>query len=422
MKNIDNLFKKQKKYFKNNKTQDISFRLNKLKLLKQTLKENETKIYSVLKKDLSKPPFESFTTELGMILREIDSFIKNSKKWVKPEKFKTSWLHFKTSSYVYKVPYGVVLIIAPWNYPLQLGLIPLVGAIAGGNCVILKPSENAPHTAKFISEIIKQTFEEDYVAVIQGEVGTAQELLDKDFDYIFFTGSPEIGKIVMKKAASHLTPVTLELGGKSPCIIDEDVNLELAVRRSMWGKLLNAGQTCVAPDYLLIPAKYKRYFIQKAKETVIKFYGNDIKNNPDYPRIINNKHFQRLITMLNNSQGKIVAGGDYSKKDLFFSPTLVTEVKVDDSLMSEEIFGPILPVLEFTDFAEIFSIIERQPSPLALYLFSNNKERQKKVISKISFGGGCINDTIIHTSSKYLPFGGVGSSALSPYLFNYFYR
>jgi len=421
MEKINELFKKQKANFNNIRDnikglkQESSFRIDKLKLLKKVLEDNENKIYAALKNDLSKPPFETFTTELGMIIREIDFFIKKLSKWMKPEKAKTSWLHFKSSGYIYQVPYGVVLIIAPWNYPLQLSLIPLVGAIAGGNCTILKPSEHSSATSRLISDLLEQTFNRNYIAVVRGKVNTAQKLLKKDFDYIFFTGSPEVGKIVMKKAADNLTPVTLELGGKSPCIVDKEVNLELAVRRIIWGKLLNAGQTCVAPDYLLITSKYKKQFIEKAKKYIKKFYGDDIKNSSDYSRIINNNHFMRIKDLLNNSQGKIVMAGNYSKDDLYFPPTIVTDININDSLMNEEIFGPILPVLEFEKFPEIFSIIDKQPVPLALYLFTKNRRKQNKVIRQIPFGGGCINDTIIHVSSSHLPFGGIKSSGLGRY-------
>ncbi len=421
MGNIDELFQKQKANFKDirnensDRKKEITFRINQLKSLKQILQNNEDEIYTALKKDLSKPPFETYTTELGLIIKEIDFFIKNLSKWIKPEKVKTSWLHFKSASHIYKVPYGVVLIIAPWNYPLQLSLIPLVGAIAAGNCVILKPSEHSPETSRLLSNLIKQVFARDYIAVVRGEVDTAQKLLEKDFDYIFFTGSPEVGKIVMKQAADNLTPVTLELGGKSPCIVDSEVNLELAVRRIIWGKLLNAGQTCIAPDYLLITSKYKNQFIEQAKKYIKNFYGDNIKNSSDYSRIINENHFERLERMLNNSQGKVVTGGIYSKKDLYFSPTIVTDINTDDFLMKEEIFGPILPVLEFEKFSDIFSLIDNQSIPLALYLFTNNKEKQNKVIRQIPFGGGCINDTIIHASSSHLSFGGIKSSGLGRY-------
>lgn len=410
---IKDIIKKQRDYFNNGRTRDVDFRIEQLRLLKKTIKDNEDKILNALNKDLKKSYFEGYETEVGILLEEIDYTIKKVKSWAKSKRVKTPITHFLSRSYIHPEPYGVVLIMAPWNYPFQLTIAPLIGAIAAGNCSILKPSEYSNYTSEIIYNIIKENFDEGFVAVIKGGREVNEKLLNENFDYIFFTGSIPVGKIVMEAAAKNLTPVTLELGGKSPCIVDKDIDTKLAARRIVWGKFLNAGQTCVAPDYLLVHEDTKDKLIKDMKEIINEFYGDNPKESPDYPRIINKKHLDRLSNLLNS--GNILVGGETDKESLYIEPTIIDNVSWEDSVMADEIFGPILPIIEYRNIEEVIEMVNSYYKPLALYLFSNNKLNIDKIIGNIPFGGGCINDTIVHLASPYMPFGGVGSSGIGSY-------
>jgi len=407
------LRQQQELFFRSGKTKDIDFRLEALQKLRNSIKENETKIMEALKADLNKSDFESYTTEIGIVLEEIRFVMKNLRSWAQPQKVKTPVTHIGSSSYLYPEPYGVALIIAPWNYPFQLAIAPLIGALAAGNCAVIKPSELTPMTSEILEKLITEQFPSEYISVMQGGVETSQALLAEKFDYIFFTGSVQVGKIVMEAAAKHLTPVTLELGGKSPCIVHEDANIKLAAKRIAWGKFLNAGQTCVAPDYLYVHKQVKAEFLAYLEAAVNELYGETPLNNPNFTRIVSERHFQRLERYLKN--GDVRAGGQINKKELKIAPTVLTNITWDDPVMQEEIFGPVLPVLEYDQLTEVIEGIQNHPNPLALYLFTENVQVQNQILGHISFGGGCINDTVYHLSSPYLPFGGVGSSGTGAY-------
>ncbi|NFD78863.1 aldehyde dehydrogenase [Clostridium botulinum] len=413
MENIRNILEKQKSFFDKGYTKDINFRIEALKKLKHNIKINENNIFKALKIDLNKSEFETFITEIGIVYDEINGAIKNIKKWSKPKKVKTPITNFLASSYIYNEPYGVALIMSPWNYPFQLIMAPLVGAISAGNCVLLKPSELAIETEKIIVKIIKDTFSDEYIGVITGGIEESTALLKEKFDYIFYTGGINVGKIVMRAAAEHLTPITLELGGKSPCIVDKDANIDLAARRIAWGKFLNAGQTCVAPDYLVVHRNIKEKLISSIENYIVKFFGENTFESEDYPRIINERHFKRLEGYL--KEGKIVSGGNTDINNLYIEPTIIEGINFENRIMEEEIFGPIFPVIEFENIDKVIDIVKNNPKPLALYYFSENKEKQEFIIKNISFGGGCINDTIMHLSTSTLPFGGVGSSGIGGY-------
>ncbi len=413
MENIRNILEKQKSFFDKGYTKNINFRIEALKKLKHNIKINENNIFKALNIDLNKSEFETFITEIGIVYDEINGAIKNIKKWSKPKKVKTPITNFLASSYIYNEPYGVALIMSPWNYPFQLIMAPLVGAISAGNCVLLKPSELAIETEKIIVKIIKDTFSDEYIGVITGGIEESTALLKEKFNYIFYTGGINVGKIVMRAAAEHLTPITLELGGKSPCIVDKDANIDLAARRIAWGKFLNAGQTCVAPDYLVVHRNIKEKLISSIENYIVEFFGENTFESEDYPRIINERHFKRLEGYL--KEGKIVSGGNTDINNLYIEPTIIEGINFENRIMEEEIFGPIFPVIEFEDIDKVIDIVNNNPKPLALYYFSENKEKQEFIIKNISFGGGCINDTIMHLSTSTLPFGGVGSSGMGSY-------
>lgn len=413
MTNIKETIEKQRAYFAEGATKQLDFRLEKLKILREAIIDNEKEIMEALKKDLNKAPFESYETEIGLVLEELKYTIKHLPKWVRRKKVKTPITHFLSRSYIYTEPYGVTLVMSPWNYPFQLTIAPLIGSIAAGNCTIIKASDYSSNTSDVIHKLISKNFDEAYISVIRGGREANRTLLDERFDYIFFTGSVQVGKIVMEAASKHLTPVTLELGGKSPCIVDETVNIDLAAKRIVWGKFLNAGQTCVAPDYLMVHSSVKGKLINKISDYIIEFYGSESCSNLDYPKIINDKHFYRLLGLLKDED--IVFGGKSNNKTNQISPTVLDNVTWDSVVMQEEIFGPILPVLEFEDINEVISIVNKRPKPLALYYFSNNNDRQKRIIKNISFGGGCINDTVVHVATSYMPFGGVGHSGMGGY-------
>lgn len=407
------LIEKQRDFYNTNITKNIDYRIKALKRLKETITRNEEKINKALKEDLNKSAFETYMCEIGIVLNELTYTIKNVKKWSKVKKVKTPISQYHAKSFIIPESYGLTLIISPWNYPFMLAIQPLISAISAGNCSIIKPSEYSPNTSKIIKEIIKETFDEEYVAVVEGGITESQELLNEKFDYIFYTGGIEVGKIIMEKAAKNLTPVTLELGGKSPCIIDETANLELAAKRIMFGKILNAGQTCVSPDYILVHNNVKEEFTKKIEKYIIEFLGNKPISNADYPKIINEKHFERLQNLITNEN--IIFGGNFDKETLKIEPTIIDNVKLDSPIMKEEIFGPILPILSFENIENAIEIVKKKEKPLALYLFTNNKKVENKILNEISFGGGCINDTIIHLASSELCFGGVGTSGMGTY-------
>lgn len=412
---IKQSFEKQKEFYSTGETKNIDFRINNLKKLKKIIKDNEEKIIEAIKKDLGKAPFETYATEIGLVYEELNIHIKNIRKWARREKKRSPIVHFPAKSYVYKEPYGVTLIIGPFNYPIQLILAPLVAAIAAGNCTILKPSENTINTSVLLEEIINNNFDENYVKVVNplGGKDVVSYLLDLKFDYIFFTGSVGVGKVIMKKAAENLIPVTLELGGKSPCIVDKDANLKMSAKRLVWGKFLNGGQTCVAPDYLYIHKDIKEKFLEALKNEIINQFGENIKESKDLTRIVNLKTLERLKSYI--SEGDIFFGGGYDEKDLYFEPTLITNIKENSKIMEEEIFGPILPVLEFEDINKVINYVNNREKPLALYYFSENKSNIDMILNSTTAGGVTINDTIIHVASSYLPFGGVGSSGMGAY-------
>ena len=407
------LLEKQRAYFSKGETKNITFRLNVLKKLKAVIKDNEKDILDALNKDLNKASFEAYATEVGFIYNELNDAIKNLKKWSKVKRVRTPITQFKSLSYIVSEPYGIVLIMSPWNYPFQLTIAPLIGAVSAGNCAVVKPSAYSPYTSNVINKIISSSFNREYIAVIEGGREANQELLHEKFDYIFFTGSVDVGKTVMESASKNLTPVTLELGGKSPCIVDKDVNIDITARRIIWGKTINSGQTCVAPDYIYVHKDVKDDLLRAMKKYIFEFYGERPCENPDFSRIVNEKHFKRLIGLIDFE--KVYTGGDFDESNHRISPTILDNVVWEDPVMHEEIFGPILPVLTFSDLNEVISAVNSRPRPLALYLFTNNKEAEKKIINSISFGGGCINDTIVHLATSYMPFGGVGESGMGSY-------
>jgi aldehyde dehydrogenase (NAD+) len=410
---IQNLIKSQKILFSKGKTKNPDFRLTQLSILEKAVIKNETRIISALNKDLGKSSYESFLTEIGFVIDEIRLAKRHLKGWCKPRRAWTPFKLLPSLSRIYPEPYGVCLIISPWNYPVQLTLSPLIGAISAGNCSIIKPSEHSPATSHLLEDIFTNDFPENYIAVVQGGINVSTALLKEKFDYIFFTGSPDVGRKVMAAAAENLVPVTLELGGKSPCIVDDNVDIPLAAKRIVSGKFLNAGQSCVAPDYLMVHKTIKNALISSMITEIEKFYGNNPQKSPDYGRIINHKHFDRLSHVL--KAGKIISGGITNRDKHYIAPTLMENISWNSTCMQEEIFGPILPIFQFEDLDEVINQINDLSKPLALYFFSRNKKNQKKILNHISFGGGCINDTVLHVANSHLPFGGVGNSGIGKY-------
>ena len=406
---------KQREYFSTGETKDINFRIEKLKKLRDVLKSEEEKIFEALKKDLMKSSFESYVTEVAMVYDEINMHIKNIKKWSKKRRVKTPLVQFPAKSFIQLEPYGVVLIIGPFNYPFMLTMDPLIGAIAAGNTAVIKPSESAPETSKILKEILEKVFDEKYVLHVNPERGkeVVEELLKEKFDYIFFTGSATVGKIVMKAASQYLTPVTLELGGKSPCIIDKDCKLELAARRIVWGKLLNSGQTCVAPDYLYVHKEIEEEFIKKLEEEIKNQFGDNPLESEDYSKMVNEREFNRVLSYIDKE--KLVFGGNYNRKTFQIEPTILKNVTWNDPVMEREIFGPIFPILPFENLDEVIRLVNSKDKPLAIYYFSEDKNKIEKVLNSTSSGGVTINDTLVHVSSSYLPFGGVGNSGMGEY-------
>jgi len=392
---------------------DIRYRKEKLKALRAAIIAQEEALIEALYRDFRKPAFETVITETQYVIADITYTLNHLSRWAKPQWVWPSLLTFPNTDRIYRQPYGDVLIIAPWNYPFQLALSPLVAAIAAGNRVVLKPSELTPHTSACIQSIIASVFSPDEVRVEDGDATVAQRLLAQRWDYIFFTGSVAVGKIVAAAAAQHLTPVTLELGGKSPCIVAADTDLKGAARRIVWGKFINAGQTCIAPDYILADARIIDRLQEALQQAIQDAYGDNPQLSPDYARIISDRHWQRLAAML--SDGTVVFGGTHDVKDRYLAPTLIRNPKDSSALMQEEIFGPILPLLSFSSEKEVYDMIGQFEKPLALYVFSNSTAWAQRQIETFSFGGGCINDTVLHFNNKRMPFGGVGHSGMGSY-------
>ena len=421
---LDNPYGGKRSFFDKGNTKSYEFRLEQLRKLKEGIKKNETYIIDALTMDLGKPEFESYTAEIGVIYQEINSAIKNLKKWMKRKIVPTPIFLLPAISYIYSEPKGVVLIVAPWNYPFQLIMSPLIGAIAAGNCAVLKPSNKSIRTQHIISKIIEDTFDENYISFVEGHgSSTVNPLIENyRFDHIFFTGSVNVGKIILELAAKHLTTVTLELGGKSPAIIHSDSDIDIAAKRIAWSKFYNVGQTCIAPDYVLVHESLKEEFIIKLQSYIKKYYGEHAEESSNYGRIISNDRFDKLISLLD--KGNIISGGRSHRKIKYIEPTLIDGVDINSKIMKEEIFGPILPILTYEDISEVVKIIRLNRYPLALYLFTKDKNIEDYIIESIEFGGGCINHAISHVINSNLPFGGVGFSGMgnyhSKYSFNTF--
>ncbi|ANF52383.1 aldehyde dehydrogenase [Chryseobacterium glaciei] len=408
---IQEIVSKQKEFFNTQKTKNLKFRKMYLEKLRYLILENENLLNEAIYKDFGKSKFDTFTTEISFILKDINFYLKNLNALAKPKKVRTNLSNQIGNSKIHSNPLGCILVIGAWNYPYQLSLSPIIAALAAGNCCILKPSEIAENTMKAMSKIINENFPPEYLYVYEGGIDETTELLKLKFDKIFFTGSTKVGKIIYKAAAEHLTPVTLELGGKSPVIITKDANLEVAAKRIIWGKFLNAGQTCVAPDYLLVEESIQEQFLEMLRNQIKEF-----KYEPDseqYTRIINQKNFQRLIKLIDKE--KIYFGGNYNEEKLYIEPTILTNITWEDDVMQEEIFGPILPVISFKSFNQTVNYLIELEKPLSAYLFTNNSEEKESFKQKLSFGGGCINDVVMHLGNDNLPFGGVGSSGMGNY-------
>ncbi|HVU56007.1 MAG TPA: aldehyde dehydrogenase [Puia sp.] len=402
-------------YFQSGTLLPYAERRKQLLLLRESLLKHEPDIAAALFADLKKSREESYGTETGLVIAELNTTLKHLKRWMRPKRAATNLVNLPSSSRIYRDPLGVVLIISPWNYPLQLALVPLIGAIAGGNCAVIKPSEHAPATAALLQKMLSEIFPPEYIQVVQGDGATVVKELMQSFrwDHVFFTGSIPVGRAVYQMAASQLTPVTLELGGKSPVIVEKDADIRTAARRIVLGKFINAGQTCVAPDYLLVHADIKDRLLDSVRDVIRGFYGERPEESYDYPRIVHEKRFDTLVGYL--SQGRIAAGGRADKSRLFIEPTLMEDVAPESPLMREEIFGPILPVFTFRHMEEALAIVRRQPDPLAFYLFTKDAERQRAWMERYAFGGGCINNTVWHFANHHLPFGGVGYSGMGAY-------
>lgn len=415
MNNYEYIINSQKELIYNEGFIKVKDRITALKALKNTIKKYELDIIDALREDLGKSQFEAFTSEVGFIYRSINHTIKNINKWNKRKSIKNDIAQIPGKSYVYNCAYGSVLIIGPYNYPFQLTIEPLIGAIAGGNTAILKPSEFTPNVESILVKIIKETFKSNYVDIVTGDYKVNSELLNLKFDYIFFTGSVNVGKIVMEKASKNLIPFTLELGGKSPVIVDNTANLDVGVGRIIWGKLSNAGQTCVAPDYILVHEDVYDLFIKKSICKINEFYGDNPKESKDYGKIVNERHMNRLKNIIEIDKKKIVYGGKIDMEDRYIEPTIISNVDMNDACMQDEIFGPIMPIIKYKTIEDIKSYIRRYEKPLALYVFSEDKYFSNYIINNFTFGGGCINDTISHVASTNLPFGGVGTSGIGRY-------
>jgi aldehyde dehydrogenase (NAD+) len=406
------ILENQANFFSSGKTMDIQYRLENLKKLKSLILEHEKEIVDALWKDFRKPEFEVIATETRFVIKELNLAIRKLKSWTKPGRVRTPILHFPAHSYIIPQPYGQVLVLSPWNFPFQLAFLPMIGALAAGNCVVVKVSRQVPAVMSVMEKILNN-LPKELVVLMNGDHSVSEYLLNYRFDYIFFTGSCKVGKYVMQKASANLTPVSLELGGKNPCVVAEDANLEFAVKRIAWGKFLNAGQTCISPDYLIVQKKIKDKFIVLLKKEINTFYEGKSYESNSFARIINSKNVARLSELIKG--GNIIEGGITNKEDRYISPTVVTDILPDDPLMKEEIFGPVLPLLDFEDFDEVFQIINRNPKPLASYIFTNDKKLIRKFLNKTQSGSVGINDTVTQIASPYLPYGGVGCSGLGRY-------
>lgn len=411
--NIKKILETQKKYYKRGVTIPVKFRIAQLKKLYAIVKKYEQEVNDALKKDLGKSHYEGFMCESGLVLSEISYMIRHTKKFAKRKTVYTPLAQFASHSFKQPVPYGNTLIISPWNYPFLLTIGPLADAIAAGNTAIIKPSAYSPNTSEIIKKIIEECFEQEYVAVVTGGREENKALLEQKFDFVFFTGSQAVGKEVLLHAAKHLTPVVLELGGKSPCIVDASANIKLAAKRIVFGKYLNCGQTCVAPDYILCEESIKDIFVAEVKKQIKQQYGEKPLENKDYGKIINEKHFKRLCGLID--ENKVIVGGEVNTETYQIAPTVMDNVAETDAVMGEEIFGPIMPILTFNDFDTVMDDLKDKAKPLALYLFTSNKKHMKKVTTELSYGGGCINDVVIHLATSEMGFGGVGESGMGTY-------
>lgn len=409
---VKGIIRAQREFYNTGVCRGVDFRIKNLKRLRTAIQAYEDRIYEALWSDLHKSAFEGYLTEISLVLQEIRHHIRHLKRWSSPRRVRSPFYFMGGKSRIVYEPLGVVLVVAPWNYPFQLLINPLVGALSAGNCVVLKPSPRTPRVSRVLSEMIASVFSPEYVAVVEGGHEVNRALWSERFDHIFFTGSPELGKVVMRAAAEHLTPVTLELGGKSPCIVDADADIGCAAKRIAWGKCLNAGQTCIAPDYVLVHARVKNELLEKITGCIRQFYGEEPEKSPDYPRIVRDEAVTRLESLMR--QGKIVSGGRVIPGEKYVAPTLLDEVLPDDPVMREEIFGPLLPIVEFHDVEEAVGYINDREKPLALYYFGS-KARAEKVIAETSSGGVCINDTVMYIANGRLPFGGVGHSGMGRY-------
>ena len=413
MQDYGQLLEKQRAFFASGKTRDIPFRVEQLCKLRQVVTERHQDMEDALKNDLGKCEFEAFVTEVTAILDTIDDAVENLTTWTIPVEAACLPVFGQGESKIYYEPYGTALILNTWNYPFVLGFKPLIGALAAGNCCIIKPSEVSPATSKVLADIINAAFDEAYCAAIETDAEGTAELLKERFDFILFTGGTNIGRLVAQAAARHLTPTVLELGGKSPCIVDRSADITRSTGLICWGKLLNAGQTCTSPDYILVHKAVKDTLIEALKKQIKTFYGDDIKNNPDYGRIINQRHFERLQGLMKD--GRIVFGGETDANQRFISPTIIDEVTWDSPIMQEEIFGPLIPILTFDNLDDVVTALKKREKPLALYLFTTDKASEELIINNLSFGGGCINATLMHMLNTNLPFGGVGNSGYGVY-------
>ncbi|MEW6554459.1 MAG: aldehyde dehydrogenase [Actinomycetota bacterium] len=410
---IIELVGEQRRYFSTGITREVSFRREQLEKLRSMIRQNKGRITRAAMEDLRKPPFEMFVSEIAFLLAEVDYALKKLDCWTSPSRVPGPLIFLWAECRIHPEPYGVTLIISPWNYPFMLLFAPLIGAVAAGNCTVLKPSEVSPHSSRVIAELIRDTFDPHHIAVIEGGMEVNGPLLEQEFDYIFFTGSTGVGKEVMKAAAENLTPVTLELGGKSPCIVDEYPRLRYAAQRIAFGKWLNAGQTCIAPDYVLVHHEMKPRLLEELIKAVRSFYGQDPRYSRHYSRIINDRHFERLTQLL--GEGTIISGGEIDAGGLYIAPTIIDEPGWEAPVMCEEIFGPILPVISYHELDEAIGLVNSRPKPLALYFFSNDKRKQRRVLRDTSAGGVCINTTMLQESTQTLPFGGVGNSGMGAY-------
>lgn len=412
-KSIEKLLADQRKYFQRGATLSVDFRIDMLKRLYGTVKKYEKEIEAALTKDLGKSEFEGFMCEAGLALTEISYLIRHTRRFAREKTVWTPLAQFASRSYQKPTPYGNTLIMSPWNYPFLLTIEPLAAAIAAGNTAIVKPSAYSPATSKIVEKVVRESFPEELAAVVTGGREENAALLEQKFDFIFFTGSSGVGKEVLRRAAEHLTPVVLELGGKSPCIIDDTAKIRLAAKRIVFGKYLNCGQTCVAPDYILCHSSVKDAFVKEVCKQVKKQYGENPLNNPDYGKIINQKHFERVRGLID--ERKVVLGGECNEKTLQIAPTVMDHVTWEDAVMQEEIFGPLMPILTYESLEEVYELLSEKPKPLALYFFSQDKRKIKEVTERCSYGGGCINDVVIHLATSEMGFGGVGESGMGSY-------